>query len=187
MSGGEDHGGSATAQHAATGEQDVRTLDQTPFGRRGAERLRARLASQRSIVDEQILALDQTRVGGDAIALPDQQHVARHQLLGQDLTFDTVAPHPHLLRQETLQRLHRLLSTHLLSEGEEDIEHRDPEQRPAEQPHALARLDGVGDETDARRQIQQQAEEVEGVLGQQSRPAPARGWTQPVGTDLAPA
>ncbi len=63
-------------------------------------------------------ALDQARVGGDAVALLDQQDVAGDELAASTSAACAVAEHLRVRRQVGLERLDGALGLLLLDEGE---------------------------------------------------------------------
>ena len=171
--GGEDHRLAAAAQHGAAGKDDVVALRQAAFHRRCPQRPGLRLAGERGVVDQEVVALHQPGVGGDAVPLGDQQYVSRHQLLGEDALRPPFAGDRDLRRQVTLQGRHRPLRPVFLDEAETGIEHGDAEQRPAKHSHALPRLDGIGNETEAGGGVEQQGEEMDELVQQPAQPLPA--------------
>ncbi len=187
MTGGEDNRRAAAAQHTATGKCDIRTFEQRPFRRCAGHRLRAGFASQRCVVDEQFFAFDEPSVGWNPVALANQHDISRHELVGRQLLFQAAPPHAHPLWQELPQLFHRPFGAHFLGKRKQGVQHGHAQQRPSKHRHPFARLNRLGDETDGRRDIEQDAEEVDEVLNERLDPAQPRRRPQSVWADFTKA
>ena len=180
-----DHCGARPAQHRAAREHQIRAVDEAPL----VHALRPHadvpgLAGERGVVRQQIVALAHARIGRDAISFRQEEHVAGHQGCARHLLLGPVAAHRDLLREEAAQRLHRPLGADGLREGEERVQRRHAQERPAEHAHALAGLHAVGDEAERGGDVEQQAEQVGELLEQRAEPGEARGSAQLVGAGL---
>jgi hypothetical protein len=179
------HGGDARSPHQrAPREHQVRRVGHA--ARVDAVRGEAgvpRLAGQRRVVRQQVVALHQARVGRHAISLGEQQHVARDELLDGHLLLHAAAARGDALRQHVAKRLHRALGPDHLGTGEERVQDRHGQQGPAQHGHALARLHAIGHEAEHGRHVEQEAEQVREGLHQRAQPGPARRRGERVGPE----
>jgi len=118
-----DHRGRLAAGAGGAAEHEILRLEQRPDHRR---RLRGaacgqRLAGQRREVEHE-RAVDDPGVGGDAVALGDDQDVARYEVGGLDLAPHPVAHHPGGRGEERGQRVDGPFGLPLLHEGERGVE-----------------------------------------------------------------
>ena len=148
-------------------EHEVSRLDQRP--RRVAELGRAvdrlRLPGQRREIDVE-RTLEQPCIGGDAVALREQQHVAGDERARIDRRSLPVSEHQRLLRQKAAQRLDRALGLALLREREDGVEDDHRQDRDAEHGR-------TGDEGEAGREPEQKRQRMGELLRQLPRPADA--------------
>ena len=79
------------------------------------------LAGQRRLGHRQRRRLDQPPVGGDRVALGKQEHVARHELGGENPLLAPVADDAGRRRRHPLQRRYRVLGTSLLHIAEHGV------------------------------------------------------------------
>ena len=159
------------------GEDEIVGVDQRrrrPAANRAA-RDRLRLARERRRIDLH-RARDQPRVGGEAIALADQQQVARHQLCDFDLDRLFPAPYPRPRRQVLAQRLGGPLRLQLLGEGEDGVEddHRDDRRRQGEDPG------GGGKRRGDPEQQRQRVGELQPQVAEVARPPAPLDLVRPV-------
>ena len=131
----------------------------------GGTEHRHRLAGQHRRVDFDPAA-QQPRVGGDALALLDHQHVAGHQRPRLDHLVLTVPHDLGLGRKELRERLDRPLGLHLLEEREcrVDQDHDDDRHRYRHDPRGPSKHRGRN---------QQQSERVRELPRKLARPTTA--------------
>ena len=80
---------------------------------------------QQRLIDVEIAAFQQARIGGNKIAGDQFDDVAGHQLLGRHRDARAIAANRRLHRHRAAQCLDRVLRPHLLHEVERDAEHHD--------------------------------------------------------------
>ena len=146
--GGEHHPAAGAAHHRAAGKGEVGALLQGAILGRGIEAQRLRLAGERRGVDQQRVTRQDAHVGGDLVAFGEHKDVTDHHRLGLDLLHPAGAHHLHPVRQEAFERGHGPLGPVFLEKTEQGIEQRHHGQGPAEQSHALGRVDAVGDKAE---------------------------------------
>jgi len=88
---------------------------------------RERFAGQRGLVDAEVFAVDQDAVGGNHIAQPDADHIARNHLRRIDFTPDAVAQDAGLESESFFQRVEGIAGLVLLPETDEGVEHQHKE------------------------------------------------------------
>ena len=117
-SGRNDEHTGAAAHHRTAHDDRVRRLVQVRVGQRGACSLfdRVWLPGQQGLVDEEVVGLEQARVGGHEVSGGEDDHVSRHQVPCRRDQLATVAQHPNPQRHVLLQRLDRTLRPVLLEE-----------------------------------------------------------------------
>jgi hypothetical protein len=94
------------------------------------------------------------------VSFGHQKHIARHNLIGQDIDILTSTANMSYLGKVLFQCLHRPFGAILLNECKHRVENSDSDKRPAKHRHALTRLHRLGREASRRREIEQDAEEV---------------------------
>ena len=120
------------------------------------------LAREGRLVDLQVRGPDDARVGRDLVALGEEHHVTRDEVLGENLLLVAVADHIHVGREHLLQGLGRLARAVLLPEAEaavDDVhepdgdaelghagEERDEAGRPEEDCHEMREVREEGDD-----------------------------------------
>jgi hypothetical protein len=121
------HGLAAPVGHRRAGEDHVAAVADRRVRARGRELLgdRQRLAGKRRLVALQRVVLDHARIGRDAVARLQHEHVARHQLPRSDLALLAVAQHRDHRREHVLQRVEGLLRAVLLHEAQDRAEEHD--------------------------------------------------------------
>jgi hypothetical protein len=97
---------------------------------------RPRLARERRLVDAQIRRRHKVGVGGDAVAGLEQQHVAGHHVLADDLHRVAVAAHVGVAGQHPPQRCDRPLGAVPLGEREDRVDRDDRGDRDGQLRHA---------------------------------------------------
>jgi hypothetical protein len=80
------------------------------------------LARQGGLIDAQVIAFDQARVGGHDIAEADQQDIARDELARRDVPPAAIAQHARAKRQALLQGGDRRVGLELLPEADRRVE-----------------------------------------------------------------
>jgi len=83
---------------------------------------RQRLASERGLVDTEVVAFQQTDIGRNHIAEAQANHIVWHQLGGIDLPPLPVAQHPRFQRELALECLQRVRRLVLLPEADRRVE-----------------------------------------------------------------
>ncbi len=173
--GGRHHGAATARGHGGAAKKHIAAVAQ----RRLVVERRAVLAHAGALAGEGRLGhahgdrLEHAGIGGQRVALLDQQQVARHQLGGHDLLLSPVAQHTGVGRGEGAQRGNRLLGAILLHKAEHAVEQHDREDGERLERHALIALDQPGDERD-RGGDEQQAGERVAELGEEAQPGGGR-------------
>jgi len=130
--GGHDLGQTLTTHHMAGGKHGRGIVASRcngfgrPFGG-GAFAYGYGFAGQQRFVHLQVLRLQQPAVGGDAVALGQQQQVAGHHFAGRDALNLTVTQHACLRLGQAAQRLQGRIGAAFLPESH--AQHRQHEQR----------------------------------------------------------
>ena len=128
VSGSTDQDGRGAADDRGAGENGVGGAGRVFRAGRGIADLllgRIGLARQQRLVDVEIPAFEQPRVGGDKIAGDQFDNVAGDELLDRHRDARAVAPNGRLHGDRLAQRLDRVLRPHLLHEIKDDAEHDD--------------------------------------------------------------
>ena len=104
------------------------------------------------------------------------------------ITTTTPLPlHSDLMRQQTLQRVHRLFGSMLLPERKRAVDHDDADDRERERGHPLPRHLEVGDEGQERSQPEQDGEEVRELREETEDDRRLPEPLDAVGSELEPA
>ena len=105
-----------------------------PFGQNGVQRERIsvlghreRLASEGGFIHVQIADLEKPEIGGHAVAGLEQHHVARHELLGVDAKFASVAAHGRFGGDHLGERLNGFFGLGLLEKTDDGVDEHDAE------------------------------------------------------------
>ena len=96
---------------------------------------RVRFTGQRGLVDLKVVVVHEAAVGGDQVALGQEEYVARHQLFSQYAGFLAVSDHAGIGGQELFKGFRRLLGTEFLKEAEEAVDDVDQDDRHAQLRH----------------------------------------------------
>jgi hypothetical protein len=131
------------------------------------------LAGQRGLVDPQLRNVVKAQVGRHQIAGLQQDHVARHQVLGLDGAVPASTAHRRLRRSQLAQRLHRAIGAPLLDDRDAGVQQHDHQDREG--------VDQVADQARQHRGRQQDHDhEVAKRVGQPRQPAAGSGFGEPV-------
>jgi hypothetical protein len=101
-----------------------------------------------------------TTIGGDVVAVVQQDHVAGHQLLCGNLLDFSIAEHLDFMGQKLLQRGHGLFGSVLLPEREQGVDDDHAQDGESKRGHAAPRLLPIGNEGESGRDPEDRGEEV---------------------------
>ena len=179
--GGRDDRRSGAADHARPEEGQpgpILVLPRIQIARHGVLQRRRRLAGERRLIDEQVVAVEQARVRRDDVARAQDHHVAAHDVVDRDILLLAVPDHCGAQSQTGLQRGHGRLGAGLLDEAQKRAHHDDGQNDAGLDPIADGQADHAGGDEDQ----DQRAGELADQDGQ--RPAAALA-AQRVGAVLA--
>ena len=109
-----------------------------------------RLAGEERLVDREVVRVEDLGVGGHAVALDEDHHVAARHLAPGDPPLLAAADHQRPGAREVLQRAEGVLGLALLVEGDADHHHHEGEERE--------RLAGVAEQQVERARAEQEQE-----------------------------
>ena len=169
--GPEDDGAAGPRGHGRAREDEVARLDPRHLleHRLGLAAHRLGLPGQRRVGGGQLGDRDQAAVGRDRVALGEQDHVARHELLGSELGGGPVTQRARVRRQHPLQSLGGALGAVLLREADHRVEQHHGEDGDRDLEVGRVALDQRGGQRDRARDLEQDREEVL-ELGEECRP-----------------
>ena len=114
---------------------------------------RQRLAGERGFVHMQIPHLEEPQVGGHAVTGLEQHDIARHQILGGNPRFTSVAPHGRLRGDHPAERLDGFLRLGLLEKTHHRVDHHHAENHCGIHPLAEQRGDSHGHHEDVNKRL----------------------------------
>ena len=150
-------------------ERHVRALGE---GRVGGERVgrlvhRHALTGERRLVDPEVVGLHDATVGRDAVALLEDDEVARHELVSPDPAQLPVAHDARLRHRQPAQRVDTALGAVVLDEPEQAVEDDDGGDEPRVAPVVLGRVEQADHREDDDRADQDEDERVAHLVEQQ--------------------
>ena len=108
------------------------------------QQLRLAFPGQTRIVNLQLTGRDQTPVGRDPIPFDQDDHVARHQILGGNLLRAAIAESRDHGRHQFFETVHDAFALVLLKVGERSVEQHHPQERDGDVKIALSGIHPLG-------------------------------------------
>ena len=168
------HDGARLSRHQrGAGKQQIARHQRRGVGVAfGVARFRQRFAGDVGEIGAHRERLDQPAIGRHVVTAFEDEDVARHQRFGIDQLDPAVSQRLDLARQQAAQRRQRALGAVGLPEREHAIDEDDADDGEAQLRHALPRILAFGEERQARREPQDDGEEMgEGLAGSAARSA----------------